>query len=147
MTLNAIFEHLSVGGVLSVVVVLSYIIEISPIKINPIQALGKLMNKPVLDRLDKTDAHVDLIEGKLDGHIVSSLRSKILLFMDDIVERNQLKTRSQWAEILKACAMYEDYIEENHLINGDATEAIDFLHAEYQECLKTGKFHNLQTRK
>lgn len=147
MKLYELFTHLSAGGILSIIIVLSYLIEVSPIKINPIGALGKMLNKNVMERLDKTEKHVDLIERKLDDHVVSSLRSKILSFMDDILERRQLKTRSQWSEILKACTEYENYISTNGLMNGDATEAIEFLHSEYQRCCNTGSFLDLKNIK
>lgn len=140
MRLIEILKMLGAGGMLSIFIVLSTLIEISPIKLNPIQWLGKVLTKSVVERLDATEKHVDKIEAKLDEHIASAYRTKIISFQDDIVHRGMNKTHKQWREILRACMEYEEYVANNKLINGDGTEAIEFIRAEYQVKCKTGGF-------
>ena len=147
MKLIDIWTNLSVGGALSILIIAASLIEITPIKLSPLKWIGKRINSELEKELKETTSNINKVESKLDEHIAQSLRTKILSFMDDILNRGMQKTRSQWSEIIKACAEYERYIEENDLVNGDATEAIEFLHEEYQRCLQTRNFLDVKLNK
>ena len=146
MKIYDIISQLSAGSVLSILVIALSLIEITPIHVYPLKWIGKRMNADLEAELKATADHIDKVEDKLDEHIAQSLRTKILSFMDDILNRGMQKTRSQWSEIIKACSEYERYIEENDLTNGDATEAIEFLHEEYQQCLKDRNFLDVKVK-
>lgn len=119
------------------IVLLSVFIEITPIKINPIQWLGNCLNKGTREDLKN-------INKKLDDHIVKSYRNDILQFMDSLLfYPSKLHTREQWNNILDACSKYDDYIKENNLTNGQVEEAMIYIKSMYQDALKSRSFKDV----
>lgn len=143
MTLATIIEKINVGGVVSIIVVLLSLVEITPIKLSPLKWIGNRVNSELMKRVDEIDKNQKHTEAKLDEHVAQSLRTKIIMFQDDVIQRGMLKTHAQWREILRACDEYEQYVKANDLINGDATEAIDFIHKEYQRVCTNRQFLDL----
>lgn len=134
MSLKAIIENLSIGGWLSIVVILLSVIEITPIKISPLQWIGKRTNKEALDRVDK-------IEKKLDEHIAQSYRDKIMNFATMITTSGiSNHPKELWNEVINACNNYEQYIADNNIPNGLCEEAIKFIKQSYQTCLTNNDF-------
>lgn len=129
-------SYLGVGTLSAMI--LSLIVEITPfIKINPLQWLGKHINKALLDNQSK-------IEKKLDDHITIGYRESILEFQEKILYFNFTFTLEQWNQVLNICEKYEAYIKDNNLTNGQVTEAIEFIKAEYHEALKNRKFRSIK---
>lgn len=82
------------------------------------------------------------MDSKLNEHIVGSFRTQILDFSDCLMG-GQIYTHDKWRAMLRVCAEYEEMIEKEHLINGDATEAIEYIRAKYQDVCKAGCFVTL----
>lgn len=137
MTLLDFFKNLSLGGWTSLFVIVCTLIEITPIKINPIGWLGKHLNASM-------DARVDEIESKLDSHIAESYRNSILAFQKDLLHQQiPLFTTEEWEKIIKTCKDYENYCEENEVPNDVITQATKFIRFEYQKALDNRSFLNL----
>lgn len=132
MNVFEMFTSINAGGVVAVLVILTMLIEVAPIKVSPLQWLGRRLNKETLDRVAQ-------IEKKLDNHIAQSLRTKILAFQDDILGKKD-KTREQWKEVVNAITTYERYCEDNHIDNGLCKQASQFLLTEYQNRLQSNNF-------
>lgn len=136
MGLKEFLDSISAGSVLSMLVILLSLIEITPIKFSPLQWIGKRVNAESLIRLSK-------MEKKLDEHIAESYRNNILSVQDKLI-RGQLLTREEWEKALKNCEDYERYIRENNLSNDLVNEAMKFIHRKYQDALNSASFQVLQ---
>lgn len=143
MTLYKLYEtvsSVSVGGWLSVVVILSLFIEITPfIKFNPIGWLGKHLNAPMDERVTK-------IEKKLDEHIAQSYRTKILGFQDSLLVDDtsyRRYTKEQYDEVIDSISLYEKYCKENKVDNGKCVMAIAFIKHCYERCQNESSFPSL----
>lgn len=137
MTLLEFFKELSMGGWVALIVVASMLIEITPIKINPVQWLGNRLNMGVMKR-------VDAIEKKVDDHIAQDYRNKILGFQNGLlINGNEFYTQEQYSEVLEAIGNYEEYCKTNNIINDKCKLAIGFIERCYKKCLNNGSFANL----
>lgn len=130
-------SNMTIGGWLSIFVVLSLFVEIAPIRINPIGWLGKRLNAFM-------DKRVDKIERKLDEHIAQSYRTKVLAFQDSLLTQGYTKfTKEQYDEVLLAITDYEDYCEENNISNDKCVLAIKYIKRCYEKCQNGRSFSNL----
>lgn len=142
MTLYKLYEfitNLSVGGWLSIFIIGSLFIEISPIKINPIGWLGEHLNAPMYKRVNK-------IEAKLDEHIAQSYKNKISSFQDLLLTQGCTAfTKEQYDEVLDAIRDYEKHCEDNHVQNDKYVLAIAYIKNCYSECQNNRSFASLPT--
>lgn len=137
MTLLEFFKNLSMGGWMSVFIILATLIEITPIKINPIGWLGRKLNADMYKRVDK-------IESKLDVHVAQSYRTKILNFQDKILVKGANSfTKEQYDEVLDAVQEYEKYCSENKVQNHKCNLAIGYIKRCYEQCQNQQNFANL----
>lgn len=140
MTLFKLYETvkgLSVGGWLAVFVILSLVIEVTPIKVNPVAWLGERLNAPMYKRVDK-------IEKKLDQHIAQSYRNKILAFQDNLLlDGSCTFTKEQYDEVIDSISLYETYCEENKIDNDKCVLAIEYIKKCYKECQNNRSFSKL----
>lgn len=131
--LNAVLNY---GGAVSLfIVVIATFIEITPIKINPIQWLGKRFNKDILDEVKRIDT-------KVDQHVAEDYRYIIMNFQNESVNK-QLHTKEQFALAINTCKRYENYVKENNIENGEADEAIKYIRRCYAKRLDKNDFLEL----
>jgi len=135
MNLNELMTQISAGGVVSVLVIILSLVEISPVKISPLAWIGKRVNQATLDTVKE-------MEKKLDDHIAQSYRTKILDAQDSLL-RGERFSQEQFSEILDACTAYEDYVEKNVIKNGKVEHAIKYINHKYDKCLDSGDFIDL----
>jgi len=136
MNLLTMMKELSIGGWLSIVVILGTIIEITPIKINPIQWIGNRINKSMFDKVEN-------IEKKVDQHIAEGYRNSILNFQDKLLNNNSRFTLEEWQKVIDTCTAYEEYCKENDIPNDVIKLAIQFINREYLKALSSKNFLNL----
>lgn len=129
-----LLNYLGVGGF--ALIFLSVFIEITPIKVNPLQWIGKKINKDTNDKLEK-------MERKIDDHIVQSYRNNILAFQNECLESKR-HTKEQFKLVLKTIDNYEKYIQDNHLKNGEVENAMAYIKNIYQQCLTKKDFVDLK---
>lgn len=129
-------KEVSIGGWLSIVIVISTFIEIAPIKINPIQWLGNRINKSMFDK-------VESIEKKVDQHIAEGYRNTILNFQDKLLSGKDTYTLEEWEKIISTCTAYETFCKYNKIQNDVIKLAIKFINQEYLQALNTHNFRNL----
>lgn len=132
MTIAEVFDRLNTGGVVATLVIILSLVEITPIKLSPLQWIGSRVNKTTLDKVGE-------IEHKLDAHIAQSYRTKILSFQDEVLAGTP-KTREQWKEIINAITQYEAYCTQNKISNGLCRQASNFLMDEYNRRLQSKNF-------
>jgi len=137
MTLLEFFKNLSMSGWVSLVVVVGTLVEIAPVKINPIAWFGRHLNAETYNRIAK-------IETKLDDHIAQSYRTKILMFQDSLLMKGcESFTQEQYYEVLEAISEYEKHCEDNHIKNDKCRMAVSYIERCYKKCLNNQSFANL----
>lgn len=139
MTIYKLYEsvkEISVGGFVSIFVLISLFIEITPIKLNPIQWLGNRINKTMFDKVNN-------IEKKVDQHIAEGYRNSILNFQDKLLNNNTNFTLEEWQKVIDTCTAYEEYCKENDIPNDVIKLAIQYINQEYLKALGNKNFLNL----
>lgn len=132
-----------VSAVITVLFVVSFFIQIAPIKLNPWDKLLKWAG----DRINhNVNQKIDKLEEKLDDHIatdtarrVDDIRNTILVFANEC-QRGIIHSKEQFRFIVSKCDEYEQYVEEHHLKNGVITEATKLIKDTYQNHLKNDSF-------
>lgn len=103
-----------------IIIGLLSLVEIVPIKISPLEWLGKKMNKQLNDKVDN-------LESKIDSNHQKQCKIMISNFVQDYLN-GEKKTKSQWIAIM---TLADEYIERgwNSEIKADAI----FLEKEYDK--------------
>lgn len=135
MNVNNILNQISAGGVVSVVVIILSLVEITPIKFSPLAWIGKRVNADAITRLSK-------VEKKLDEHIAQSYRNKILEAQNKLLS-GHIFTMEEFDEIIDAATNYERYCADNNVANEKCKLAISYLHHCYRVCQDNRSFANL----
>lgn len=124
MSINDIW---TAGGI---IVVLSMIIQITPIKLNPWswlgRAIGHALNGEIIDMIDEDRA--------------SNARYRILRF-DDELRHNQRHTKEHFDQLLDDIDRYEQYCAAHpNYKNGKSVEAIENVRTTYRKCVQDKDF-------
>ena len=132
MNLNDILTHLHLGTATAVAVILLTIIEISPLKINPWDAifawLGRKLNGRALDDLTH----------KVEDLWVNNHRQHILTFAREC--RNGVDHSSdEWANVLTVAEEYSLFCQKNSIANGVVAADALYLRNLYQELCREHK--------
>lgn len=136
MTLFEVIDKINAGSALAIFIIISMLIEITPIKISPLKWLGKHINADMTSRMTK-------IETKLDEHIAESYRNNILSYQDRLLN-GEIFTKEEWKKALKSCSAYKQYIEDNDLTNDLIDDAMDYIKHMHKQCLDQAKFLDLK---
>lgn len=142
MTLNTIMNQINAGSVVSVVVLVSALVEITPVKFSPLAWLGKRINTETNKRLDELEKRLDAVDGKLDEHVAQSYRNKIFDAQKKLLA-GHVFTIEEFDEIIDACSKYEQYCKDNGVPNDKCKLAIGYLHHVYKQCQDNRSFANL----
>ncbi len=120
------------------------VIEITPLKVNPITSIlrwiGKRLNKDMDDKISKIETKVDMVQLDLHNHKVESWRRDILNFADSL-SLGKCKSKEQYLYIISLHDSYEKYIEERGLINGQINSAYEYIQKKFNECMENNSFY------
>lgn len=131
MTISEILSEYGVAGGITIVIILS-LIEISPVKINPLswifRAIGKNMNKDVTDQLSdikkdvkSIDSRVDKLEANIDENNAIQCRSRILRFGDEVSHHTN-HSRDHFRQIMNDITIYDSYCRNHPEFQNDLTK-------------------------
>ena len=144
-----IYEILFGGG--GVLFLLFSLVEISPIKINPLSALakwlGRAFNSDVIKELETVKATQAETRKRLEDYIntndkreADGCRARILRFNNELI-RDIPHTKEEFVEALKDIDDYERYCREHpDYANGRAVHAIANIGRVYDERLEKHDF-------
>ena len=125
--------------VVAILAVLS-LIQISPVKINPWDAilgwLGRKLNGKDLTNLQ---GEVGELRKQVNGMWVSAHRHAILTFARELRAGIEHST-DEWSNVLSQIDEYEVYCEKNHIANGVVKQDSIFINTMYQQ-LSVEQFH------
>ena len=132
-----------VSAIHSFLFVVSLVVQVAPIRINPWDKLLKWAGDRIKHNVNQK---IDTLEKKLDDHIatdtarrVDDIRNTILVFANEC-SRGIVHSKEQFRFIVSKCDSYEQYVEDNHLKNGIITEATKLIKDTYQSHLKNDSF-------
>lgn len=140
------------GSFLAIVVIaVTSVVQISPIKINPwtwvVQKISRLFQSEVLKELESVKKELAKVKQELDNHASSdddrdadTHRRVILAFNKELI-RKLPHTREDFVDILEDINFYEAYCEDHpHYKNNRATHAIANIKRVYDERLEKCDF-------
>ena len=120
------------------------LIEISPIKFNPITMIlkwmGDKMNSGLKTELDALKKAQDEQKKDFQDFKVAQYRYEIFQFESEIRDNNDRHTEEQYNHILEQCKKYEAYCVDNDIPNGKAEMAIKHIRDVCYDHLKHDSF-------
>ena len=142
MTLQDVSEYLFYGG--GILFVLSIIIQIAPIKINPwswlARCIGRAINKDVIEKVDEIDKKVIGLEQKTDERNATLCRTHILRFGDETLH-GVPHSYEHYQQIMIDIDTYEKYCGDHpNYKNNVAVQTIKHIKHMYQQHLEENSF-------
>ena len=138
------------NGMVSLGVVLSIFVEITPIKINPVSTLLKFIGSninadfkaeisAVKTEIETTKESVQKIDNKVDNNEIDRIRWEILDFANTC--RNKRKhTREEFLHIIALNEKYHKILDERGETNGQIDIEYDYIESIYRKCLENNSF-------
>jgi len=133
---------------LTIIIVLMTIVQISPIKIDPWTKIIKWFSSSLFKDVNKK---LDCLEQKLDAHIKESderdlrkRRESILDFASAIAVDRRRFSKEQYEQMLRECDEYLMYCEKKQFKNAVAEESIDLIRELYSAQLSENSFLSLE---
>lgn len=130
--------------------VLCTFVQISPIKLNPWDALlgwiGERFNSGMNKKIDKLDNRVDKMEKQIDEHIKDNKHEEVQKKRQYLVEfvtegvNGKRHTKESFETAIRACDDYEQFIKDNNIKNGVINSTIHAIRAKYEEHLLKADF-------
>lgn len=121
----------AIGQALIYLIASGTIIEISPIKFNPITMIlkwmGDKMNSGLKTELDALKKAQEEQKKDFQDFKVAQYRYEIFQFESEIRDNNDRHTEEQYNHILEQCKKYEAYCVDNDIPNGKAEMAIKHI--------------------
>lgn len=121
----------AIGQALIYLIASGTLIEISPIKFNPITMvlkwMGDKMNSGIKAELDALKKAQEEQRKDFRDYKIAQYRYEIFQFENEIRDNNDHHTEEQYNHILEQCKSYEDYCKEYNIPNGKAEMAIKHI--------------------
>lgn len=145
--LEALFGDLTlrqlIGDGALIFLAVSTVIEITPIKWNPISSilswLGNKMNSQVIARVDKLEEKLDSQDEKIDMNEVDRIRWEILSFANEC-RKDRRHTKDEFDHIINLHDKYEKILASRKMKNGLITIEFDYITDIYNKCMKEDSF-------
>ena len=104
------------------------------------------------DRADVYDASIETLKEEFSRNrkmaeflFIQNCRTTILEFAAKIARPDYVTTKDEFRRVFKVHTEYEQFLESIGEENGEIDDAMEVIHSEYKECLKTNNF--LEPRK
>lgn len=145
MTLQKLWDglHAAVTTHSTITVVLIYlllnVIEISPVKVQPLSWIFKGLKKALVGTLE---ARVTAMEYKNDLEFAKIARARIQRFADELYYRTDLShSRQHFEQIFDDINAYDAYCESHpQFANHKTIEATNIIKSTYHKCLEDHSF-------
>ena len=131
------------NGMVSLGVVLSIIVEITPIKINPVSTLlkfiGSNINADLKAEISAVKDTVQKVDTKVDNNEIDRIRWEILDFANSC--RNHKKhTKEEFDHVIALNQKYHRILDEREEENGQVDLAFEYIRKIYCKCLENNSF-------
>ena len=133
-----------IGWSVGIMLSLSVVIEISPIKLNPwthiAKWIGKAINGEVMEKVDALNKDLQDLKHTTDERNAKLLRSHILTFGDEILH-DQKHSKERFDQILQDITEYERYCHEHPEFKYNMTRlSTKRIQTVYEQCMIDGSF-------
>ena len=144
-----LYDLIRAGG--GVVLILMTLVQITPVRINPWSAIGRIigntMNKDVMENLETVKSDVknlkekhEELRNRMDKDDADECRTRILRFADEL-RRGVEHSEEFFNQILDDISDYERYCSEHpEYKNSKAVNAIPKIDKVYQKCMEENSF-------
>ena len=134
----------SIKWIAGILISLSAIVEISPIKINPwtciAKAVGRAINGELIAKIDKINNDLTNFKNITDERNAELLRSHILRFGDELLHGIK-HSKEHFDQILADITSYNDYCDAHPNFKNDMTRlTTEHIKKTYQECMDKHSF-------
>lgn len=129
-----------------ILVAVSGLIQIAPIKVNPwsslARAIGRAINKDIIDRVSSVEKDIKEFRDQEDEREAKSHRMRILRFGDEI-RHQQLHSAEHYNDVLQDISDYESYCKKHpEFKNQKAKATIKLITDAYAEHMMKNDFLN-----
>ena len=122
---------------------LSIVVEVAPIKINPwtclLKAIGNRMNSDILTRLKEVEDQLAQQDAKIDNNEKDRIRFEILDFARTCRQQDE-HTTEEFDHIFEQYDKYEVILAKLEQPNGKVTQAMHFINGIYQNVCEKNNF-------
>ena len=119
------------------------LIEITPIKLNPLTAIlswiGNRMNGKLISKVDNLEEKTDALEKKIDMNEIDRIRWEILNFANSC-RNGHRHTKDEFEHIIALHEKYNTILEEHDMQNGLVTIEYGYIEDIYKHCLQKNSF-------
>lgn len=136
--------ELTIGQILSggtaLILLLSIVIEITPIKVNPLRWIGRKINGDLTDKVDGLEKEITHIKDDAAKRNVVNCRVRILNFGDEL-RRGVQHSKEHFDQILEDIDDYEKYCNEHPQFKNNKTVVTTSMILEtYRNCVEKNNF-------
>jgi len=133
-----------IKGAAAIAAVVSTVLQISPIQINPWSAVarfvGRAINKEVLEKVESLEKKVDSLEKSQNERAAKDGRVRILRFGDEILHEEK-HSKEHFDHILQDITEYEKYCHDHPDFKNNMTVITTArIKSTYEQCLKEHSF-------
>lgn len=132
------------GSLALLIAVLSTVVEVSKIKLNPwswlARKIGRAINGEVLEKVDNMEHKLQDMEDREDERDAKAARSRVLRFGDELIH-DQLHSKEHFDDILADITFYEKYCTDHPNFENDKMQmTAQYVKEIYHECMAEHKF-------
>lgn len=128
---------------LTIVIIMSIFIEITPIKVNPISAIfvwiGKITNGDLNEKLSSMSEKLEDVSTRIDMIEINNMRTQILDFANSCMN-NKRHTKEEFEHMIDLHTLYCNIIEDKGIENGRMELAYKYISELYIKCLNENSF-------
>ena len=132
-----------VGSGLALIFLSTGLIEITPIKLNPLTSIlawiGNRMNGKLIAKVDNLEKKTDALDQKIDMNEIDRIRWEILSFAGSC-RTGQRHTKDEFEHIISLHEKYNKILEEHDMKNGLVTIEYEYIEDIYRHCLEKNSF-------
>lgn len=132
-----------VGSGLAIIFLSTGLIEITPIKLNPLTAIlswiGTKMNGKLIEKVDNLEKDNVALRLKIDMNEIDRIRWEILNFANSC-RNGHRHTKDEFEHIISLHEKYEKILNEHDMENGLVTIEYEYLEDIYRHCLAKNSF-------
>lgn len=122
--------HTYASDIAASLAILSIVIEVAPIKLNPwsylLKSLGNKINADVINRLEIVEEQLKAQDSKIDNNEKDRIRYEILDFARSC-RKNDPHTKEEFDHILEQYDKYEVILAKLEQPNGKVTQAMKYI--------------------
>ena len=131
------------NGMVSLGVVLSIFVEITPIKINPVSTLlkfiGSNINVDLKAEISAVKDTVQKVDNKVDDNEIDRIRWEILEFSNSC-RSGKRHTKEEFDHVINLNQKYHRILDEREEENGQVDLAFEYIRKIYCKCLENNSF-------